>query len=114
MIYKLESFTLFENMLNNLNVKAISSLMRGQIHLQTEQSNVREAMPERQSDYSKYRTSRDELPGDEQRRVASQRQGEQQAPQPVRNTGPRVGRNDPCPCGSGKKFKNCHGRELGL
>ena len=113
-IYKLESFTLFENMLNNLNVKAISSLMRGQIHLQTEQSNVREAMPERRSDYSKYRTSRDELPGDEQRRVASQRQGEQQAPQPVRNTGPRVGRNDPCPCGSGKKFKNCHGRELGL
>ena len=114
-IYKLESFNLFANMLNNLNVKAISSLMRGQIPIQPEQeTRVREAMPERRNDYSKYRTSREEFPGDQQRRVASQRQGEQQAPQPVRNTGPRVGRNDPCPCGSGKKFKNCHGRDMGM
>ncbi|MBO7382361.1 MAG: SEC-C domain-containing protein, partial [Muribaculaceae bacterium] len=114
-IYKRESFNLFANMLNNLNVKAISSLMRGQIPIQPEQeTRVREAMPERRNDYSKYRTSREEFPGDQQRRVASQRQGEQQAPQPVRNTGPRVGRNDPCPCGSGKKFKNCHGRDMGM
>lgn len=67
-------------------------------------------MPERPNDYSKYKTGREEIPGaEENRRVASARQGEQQRTMPVVN-GPKIGRNDPCPCGSGKKFKNCHGK----
>ena len=69
-------------------------------------------MPERKNDYSQYRASKEALPGEkEQRAAASAPQGEQQRPQPVK-VGPKVGRNDPCPCGSGKKFKNCHGRGL--
>jgi preprotein translocase subunit SecA len=75
---------------------------------------MKQAAPERPSDYSRYRTGRgDELPGDPaQRQAASARQGAPQVTAPVVNNGPKVGRNDPCPCGSGKKYKNCHGRGL--
>ncbi|MDE7145288.1 MAG: SEC-C domain-containing protein, partial [Duncaniella sp.] len=134
-IYKVESFHLFENMLNNLNTKAMSTLMRGQIYIQQPapapqaptqdgeentpaqeapkaQPKVERAMPERANDYSKYRTSRENLPGEAAQRAAAQGAGQQRvAPQPVK-AGPRINRNDPCPCGSGKKYKNCHGRGL--
>ena len=128
-IYKVESFHLFENAMNTLNVKAVSALMRGQIFIPQQraedarlsseqdrqqpaqrQPEVKEAMPDRPNDYSRYRASREQYPGSNaQRQAASAPQGEQQRTQPIIN-GPKVGRNDPCPCGSGKKFKNCHGR----
>ena len=119
-IYKVESFHLFENMLNNLNVKAMSALLRGQIFIQQRETNdeqqaprqpeVKQAMPERKNDYSQYRTSKENLPGEAaQRAAASAPQGERQRPQPA-VAGPKIGRNDPCPCGSGKKFKACHGK----
>ncbi|MCC8176871.1 MAG: preprotein translocase subunit SecA [Bacteroidales bacterium] len=125
-IYKVESFHLFENMLNNLNNKAMSALLRGHIYIQLRpastsdatldsekqkpQPEVRRAMPERPTDYSRYRATKEGLPGEaETRAAASAPQGEKQRPMPVK-AAPRVGRNDPCPCGSGKKFKNCHGR----
>ncbi|MCC8037435.1 MAG: preprotein translocase subunit SecA [Bacteroidales bacterium] len=125
-IYKVESFHLFENMLNNLNNKAMSALLRGHIYIQQRpastsdatldsekakpQPEVRRAMPERPTDYSRYRATKEGLPGEaETRAAASAPQGERQRPMPVK-AAPRVGRNDPCPCGSGKKFKNCHGR----
>ncbi len=61
-------------------------------------------------DYSGYRASKEALPGEtEQRAAASAQQGGPQKVMPAK-AGPRIGRNDPCPCGSGKKFKNCHGR----
>ncbi len=127
-IYKVESFHLFENMLNQLNVKALSALMRGQIPVRAAEPQeqaapsaepqsrpapeVKQAAPEAPRSYN-YRTSRPGLPGEEaQRSAAAARQGAPQAPVTVRNSGPRVGRNDPCPCGSGKKYKNCHGRGL--
>ena len=126
-IYKVESFHLFEQMLNNLNVKAISTLMRGQIYVpeprpqapaeeeqpqQKAQPEVKRAMPERRNDYSQYRATKESLPGaDAQRQAASAQQGEKQRPMPIK-AGPKIGRNDPCPCGSGKKYKNCHGRGL--
>ena len=119
-IYKVESFHLFENMLNNLNTKVVSALMRGQVYIPQRPDNqeapkqpeVQRAMPERKNDYSKYQASKEALPGENATRAAaSAPQGEKQRPAPVVN-GPRVGRNDPCPCGSGKKFKNCHGRGL--
>ncbi len=125
-IYKVESFHLFENMLSELNVKAVSALMRGQIAVRThepapeqpedapqprpepELKETKAELPRRQN----YRETKEDLPGSsEQREAASARQGEQQKTMPAK-AAPKVGRNDPCPCGSGKKFKNCHGRGL--
>ncbi|MEZ3590889.1 MAG: preprotein translocase subunit SecA [Muribaculaceae bacterium] len=132
-IYKVESFHQFQAMLNSLNVKAVSALMRGQIFVQQappqpqpreeqpsdaqpapqpRQPQVREAAPERRNDYSQYRTSKEAYPGENaQRQAASAHQGERPRPEPMK-AAPRVGRNDLCPCGSGKKFKNCHGRNM--
>lgn len=123
-IYKVESFHLFEEMLNRLNVKAMSILMRGQIYIPQprpeeqqsapEQPEVKRAMPERPTDYSKYKTNKDEMAAsaDAQRAAASRPQGPQQSrPAPVKSA-PKINRNAPCPCGSGKKYKNCHGANL--
>ncbi|MDR0683029.1 MAG: preprotein translocase subunit SecA [Dysgonamonadaceae bacterium] len=110
LIYKLESFNLFKNMVDAMNRKSVSVLMRGQIHI-PEQQNVREAAPERKTDYSRYRTQKDELA--ENRRVQGEVAGrdtrEPQRREPIR-TEKTVGRNDPCPCGSGKKYKACCGK----
>lgn len=70
----------------------------------------------RQRTPQEYKTSKATLPSEEaavaaQRAAASANQGQQQKTQPVK-AAPRIGRNDPCPCGSGKKYKNCHGRGL--
>ncbi len=110
LIYKLESFNLFKAMVETMNRKAIALLMRGQIYVQQPQ-DVREAAPERREDYSKYRAQREEYPGqDAQARAASAPQQPPRVTEPIKAT-PRVGRNEPCPCGSGKKYKNCHGKE---
>jgi preprotein translocase subunit SecA len=107
LIYKLESFSLFKIMVNDINSKAVSILMRGQIPVQ-DPKNVRQAAPEQKTDYSKYRTQKDEIEGGPSSN-GSPRQPEQRKLEPVR-VEKKVGRNDPCPCGSGKKFKNCHGQ----
>ncbi len=110
LIYKLESFGLFKKMVDEMNRKAVSILMRGQIPVR-ESTDVRQAAPESKTDYSKYRTQKDEIA--ESRKVQSEVAGrdtrEPQKAEPVR-VEKTVGRNDPCPCGSGKKYKNCHGR----
>ena len=118
-IYKVESFHLFEQMLNNLNIKVISALMRGTIYVPQRpagehpdapaQPQVQKPMPRQAAPASK--ESRESLPGDANRAAASAPQGEKQRPMPMQ-AGPRIGRNDPCPCGSGKKYKNCHGKGL--
>ena len=115
-IYKLESFDLFKVMLADMNNKFISSLMRGQIPVQKE-SDVQRAAdnePRRRQQYSEGR-GQDAVAA----AAAAQRQAGMGASQagrgpvaPIRNEGPKIGRNDPCPCGSGKKYKNCHGRGL--
>lgn len=70
-------------------------------------------MPQRPNDYSNYRATKEQYPGaNAQRQAASSPQGQHQQAQPVVNNGPKIGRNDPCPCGSGKKYKNCHGKGL--
>jgi preprotein translocase subunit SecA len=110
LIYKLESFELFKKMVDDMNRKTVSILMRGQIPMR-EPEQVRQAAPERKTDYSKYRTQKDEI--SEARRVQGEVAGrdtrEQRVTAPVRAE-KTVGRNDPCPCGSGKKYKNCCGR----
>ena len=115
-IYKLESFDLFKVMLADMNNKFISSLMRGQIPVQKE-SDVQRAAdnePRRRQQYSEGR-GQDAVAA----AAAAQRQAGMGASQagrgpvaPIRNEGPKIGRNDPCACGSGKKYKNCHGRGL--
>ncbi|MDR1720770.1 MAG: preprotein translocase subunit SecA [Dysgonamonadaceae bacterium] len=109
LIYKLESFDLFKKMVDDMNRKAVSILMRGQIPVR-EPGNVRQASPESKTDYSKYRTQKDEI--SENRRIQGNvagRDTREQRNEPIR-VEKTVGRNDPCPCGSGKKYKNCHGK----
>ena len=72
---------------------------------------VRQAAPERRQDMSRYREQRQELSDPNQMAAAARDTREQPRREPFRAER-TVGRNDPCPCGSGKKFKNCHGRNL--
>ena len=142
LIYKIESFNLFKTMLNTMNAKAVSILMRGIIPVQVvpaapqqppqqapqapqhQAGNVsitppmpspipvQPAMPERKQDYSKYTAHKEEYPGqDAQRQAARSPQGQRHVVEPIK-ADPKVGRNDPCPCGSGKKYKNCHGKGI--
>jgi preprotein translocase subunit SecA len=110
LIYKLESYNLFKSMVDTMNKKTVSVLMRGQIYIREQE--IREAAPEKKTDYSRYRTQKDELA--ENRRIQGEvagrdtRERQKTAPIQVAKT---AGRNDPCPCGSGKKYKNCCGRE---
>ena len=136
LIYKLESYNLFKDMVDTMNRKTVAILMRGQIPVREvseeerkqiearraamqaravaqqtaaiqaaaearqQRIQIERAQEEEHEDMSKYRT---EKPGLENEKAAPQ--------EPVRAE-KRVGRNDPCPCGSGKKYKNCHGQGL--
>ena len=101
-IYKLESFNLFKAMLEKINEDVISFLMRADIPTQ-DASTVREHRAQG-IDRSKIREQRQDL-------LAQSHSDTQQkqVTQPIRKE-VKVGRNDPCPCGSGKKYKNCHGK----
>ncbi len=106
LIYKLESFNLFKAMMERVNKGVVSTLMKGQIPI-SEADEVREAPAVRHhADRSKYREEKSDAS-----EASSDRQPEEKHVQPVR-VAPKVGRNEPCPCGSGKKFKNCHGHGL--
>ncbi|NCC08968.1 MAG: preprotein translocase subunit SecA [Bacteroidia bacterium] len=115
LIYKLESVNLFDTMVNKINNQTISILMRGQIPVQeapdetqTKQVEIREAAPEQKQDMSKYREQKQDLNDPNQQAAAQNDTREQQRREPIRSE-KTIGRNDPCPCGSGKKYKNCHG-----
>ena len=99
LIYKFESFNLFSQMLENLNKDVLSFLMRAFIPLR-DASQAQAPAQQRRTDMSQMQTSRTDL-------VTNG--GEQKSRMPV-HVEKQVGRNDPCPCGSGKKFKNCHGK----
>ena len=98
-------------MIDGMNNRISSILMRGQIPNMEEQQ-VREAAPERRS--QRYNEQKDDLTDPNQAAAARQdtREGAQQANRTPMVKEKMPGRNDPCPCGSGKKFKNCHGRNL--
>ena len=109
LIYKLESFNLFKDMIESINTKSVSVLMRGQIPIR-EPEQVRKADAEQKTDYSKYRTEKEDSSSQSaQAKAGSTDTREKSRPEPIR-VEKKVGRNEPCPCGSGKKFKNCHGR----
>ena len=109
-IFKLESVKLFDDMVNQMNNRIVGTLMRGQIP-EIQREEVREAAPEQRS--QRYTEQKDDLTNPAQRAAANQdtRQNAEARRQPIHKE-KLPGRNDPCPCGSGKKFKNCHGRGL--
>ncbi|MCR5313272.1 MAG: preprotein translocase subunit SecA [Bacteroidaceae bacterium] len=113
LIFKLESVKLFDNMVNEINDNTVSVLMRCSIPVQ-EPEQVKEApaeMPKQQKQkYVESKANLDEP--SEVSRAGQQDTRAQQPTQPIVNDGPKIGRNDPCPCGSGLKYKNCHGKGL--
>ena len=110
LIFKLESVKLFDNMVNKINNQTISVLMRGQIPV-PDPDQVRAAAPESPAPRQQYRETKQDLNDPNQQAAANRDTREPQRHEPVR-VQKTPGRNDPCPCGSGKKFKNCHGRGL--
>ena len=100
LIYKFESFNLFSQMLEELNKDVVAFLLRAFIPLRDADQAVRTPAQPRRTDMSQMNTSRTDL-------VTNS--GEPKSKMPV-HVEKQVGRNDPCPCGSGKKFKNCHGK----
>jgi preprotein translocase subunit SecA len=110
LVYKLESFNLFRNMITRLSKDILSVLFKGQIATQ-EADTVREAQAPKRTDMSRMQTRRPQEVA-----AAATSDGspvpppqEERVPQTPIKAELKVGRNDPCPCGSGKKFKNCHG-----
>ncbi|HLP04072.1 MAG TPA: preprotein translocase subunit SecA [Paludibacter sp.] len=111
LIYKLESFGLFKEMVDSINRKVLAILMRGQIPMR-EPEQVREARPSQRMDLSRYKTQKDDVGRQSQGQDPTRQDTREPQPmQPIR-VEKKVGRNDPCPCGSGKKYKNCHGANL--
>ena len=107
LVFKLESVQLFDKMVNRINNETVSTLMRGQIPVQAPQ-NVQEAAPAQEEMPQNLTTEHEQLDGSGQPEVQDTREHNNQPI--VKDQTP--GRNDLCPCGSGKKFKNCHGRGL--
>ena len=110
LVFKLESVKLFDNMVNEMNDRITSMLMRAQLHVEHQ---VQEAAPEvpQQQQYTETKVDLDE----QAQRAARERdtrenQTQQRRTPLMKDQMPR--RNDPCPCGSGKKFKDCHGRGI--
>ena len=115
LIFKLESVKLFDNMVNSMNNRIVSTLMRAAIP-EMQQSPVNEAAPEertprKQYTETKHNMDEEQLSDPSQAAAAARDTRERQPLSPVIKD-KLPGRNDPCPCGSGKKFKNCHGRGL--
>ena len=106
LIFKLESVTLFDNMVSKINNETISVLMRGQIPVQ-EPEEVREA-PVEEKPRQQYREEKQDLT-DPAQQAAANRDTREAKTEPYRAE-KTVGRNDPCPCGSGLKYKNCCGK----
>ncbi|MFN5210179.1 MAG: preprotein translocase subunit SecA [Bacteroidota bacterium] len=100
LIYKFESFNLFKDLVHRVNQEMVSFLVRAFVP-QEDQSRIREAKAPARNEMKGLQTGRNEV-------QPEQAPAEKQKVQPVRAE-KTVGRNDPCPCGSGKKFKNCHG-----
>jgi len=107
LIYKFESFNLFQKVIGNISRDAVTFMLRSHIPLRqnpdpnaAQQAARREAI--RRAEMARMQTSRNDL---------ATNGGEPRSNAPV-HVEKKVGRNDPCPCGSGKKYKNCHGKDL--
>jgi len=115
-IYKIESYNLFRNMSEELNKDIVSFLCHATIPAQQENAQLKEGRQEK-TDLSKLRANKEDVDRAGHDYAANERDkfepgGEEVAVKqaPVK-AAPKIGRNDPCPCGSGKKYKHCHGKE---
>ncbi len=104
LIYKFESFELFRTMIDKINKDVCSVLLRGQIPIR-DSSGVQRAQAPKRTDFSKMEANKREFQSDN-----APGQKKEEHVQPIR-VEKKVGRNDPCPCGSGKKYKQCHGAQ---
>ena len=101
-VYKLESYNLFASMLETLNKDVLSFLFKAFVPLrETAEQRPQRAVQQPRTDMSRMQAGRSDLAAN----------AEQKAHTPVK-VDKTIGRNDPCPCGSGKKYKNCHGKGL--
>ncbi|MDD2322621.1 MAG: preprotein translocase subunit SecA [Bacteroidales bacterium] len=103
LIYKFESFELFKNMIQKVNKNVASFLIKG--NLPMADPSVKEAQRPKSLDKQQLKTQRNDLLSQSHSNTQ-----QKEKTQPI-TVGKKIGRNDPCPCGSGKKYKNCHGRE---
>ena len=104
-IYKVEAYKLFEGMNGEVNRDIVSFLSHATLPLQDENANLKEGRQQK-TDMSKMQANKEEVDAAGEDYAAN----EKDKPVPI-TVGPKIGRNDPCPCGSGKKYKNCHGVE---
>lgn len=117
-IYKMEAYNLFRRMSSELNCEIVSFLCHSQLPVQEEQATLREGRQQK-TDMSKMRSNKAEIDAVGDDYAANEKDyydpsspaGNVAVRQEPIKVGPKIGRNDPCPCGSGKKYKNCHGKE---
>lgn len=102
--YKRESFELFSEMLDKLKIEVISILSKVQVRQESDVEAVEEQRRKAEAEKQFEHKSASAVSGQEQQSATSA------PPQTTRRQGPKIGRNDPCPCGSGKKYKQCHGK----
>jgi preprotein translocase subunit SecA len=110
LIYKFESFELFKTMIDVINKEVVGILMKGQLPL-ADPNEVRKGEEPRRTNMSNLRASKSEYGSSLGGGQGAPQEREEKKAQPVR-VEKKVGRNEPCPCGSGKKFKNCHGASM--
>ncbi|MCG9880343.1 MAG: preprotein translocase subunit SecA [Bacteroidia bacterium] len=111
LIYKLESFNLFKGMLSRINRQVLGMLFKGFIPVENA-AEVKQAEQPKKIDSSKLKTSRTDDLAEAQRNNQAAAQGSQEPQKPAQVKGVvKIGRNDACPCGSGKKYKSCHGKD---
>jgi preprotein translocase subunit SecA len=103
-IYKLESFNLFKDMIIKTNKDVISFLMKGGLPVQDEEEVKKQARFTQEQP----KVKKEKLVETREEVIANEEEKEKPEIQPIR-VEQKIGRNDPCPCGSGKKYKNCHG-----
>jgi preprotein translocase subunit SecA len=113
-IYKVEAFNLFRQMDSEVNKDIVSFLCHSSIPIQQENAQLREGHQQK-TDMSRMRANKEEIDAAGDDYAANEKDnydpsGVAVKQQPVK-VGPKIGRNDPCPCGSGKKYKHCHGKE---
>jgi preprotein translocase subunit SecA len=106
LIYKFEAFEMFKKMLSEVNADITGFLFKGSIPIRSS-DEVQQAQAQRRTDMSQMKESREDNSASPQGPGAN-RQSEKKPIEPIR-VEKKVGRNEPCPCGSGKKYKNCHG-----
>lgn len=113
LIYKFEAFNLFKKMSSEVNKEICAFLFKGSIPVRKPE-DIKEATAVQRTNVSNLKTSRPETFAATRQQAVNQNGGalppERKKAEPVR-VAKKVGRNDPCPCGSGKKYKNCHGRD---